>query len=942
MNKKKKEKEKGSEVITFPSSSSTFVGFVHKKHKSKLLLFSLLCLEFQRLINFSMDFVSPVLEVASLICNCVGDRADHLRRLPQNLIYLRAAMEKLNNVYKDVKERVESEENFEKKKRTHVVDGWIGRAEAMEKEVNELLDRCDEENQKKCLGTCCPRNCRSSYKLAKMVREKMDAVAELQSEGSNFQEVAVPLPSPHVIERPLEKPVALDSPFREVWGLLQHKQVGSIGIYGMGGVGKTTLLKKINNKFLQSSIKAFDIVIWVVVSWPTNLERVQETIRSRLQIPDDRWKGSEEDDKAAEICRILKTKKFVLLLDDIWEPLDLLRVGIPPLGDGNESKIVFTTRSADVCGGMAAQKSIKVECLEEKEALSLFQAKVGEDTLNSHPDIPKLAEMVAKECKGLPLALIVIARAMASAKTPEEWERNLQKLRLYPKDVAGTENDLFSVLAFSYDSLPDEATKSCFLYCSLFPEDYQIPSEHLFQLWIGEGFLDENDDIQEARNQGGKIIQMLKHACLLEVGTAPFSIDGENLKMHDVIRDMALWLACEKGKKKNKFVVKDGVGLISAQEVQKWKDAQRIALWNQTSIEELREPPRFPNTETVIGGMKWFMFPSGFFANMSIIRVLDFSNVEIRKLPAEIGNLATLQYLNLSGTRIKYLPIELKNLKKLRSLMLDGLSLVGPLPNQLVSSLSSLQLFSIFSYMLQVDEIMLLEELEQLEHINDISIRLTSIRSIQRLFESHTLRRSTTSLQLVSCNGVNQVQLVSPSCIKELVLMMCDELEEVKIIHFEKQVVPSKFSNPQCCLNHLLSVHINECKKLMNLNWLIHAPKLQFLHIAHSEIIEKLIEDERSEGSEIESGLSVFSRLVCLALLNLPKLESIYEHPLPFPSLRRIFVQNCPRLKKLPFDSSICMSKKLENINGRQKWWDGLEWNDQTLKHNLTPYFIEA
>ena len=945
MKNKKREKEKGSatqkrEVITFPFSSSTIVGFVHKKHKSRLLLFSLLSLEFQRLINFVMDFVSPVLDVASRICNCVGDRADHLRRLPQNLKSLRTETEKLKNMYKDVKERVEREENLEKK-RTHVVGGWMERVEAMEIEVNKLLESCDEENQKKCFGTCCPRNCRASYKLAKMVPEKIDAAAELQSEGSNFLEVAVPLPIPLVIEMPLEeKPVVgLDSPFREVWRLLQDKQVGSIGIYGMGGVGKTTLLTKINNKFLQSRFKAFDIVIWVVVSRPTNLERVQETFLDRLDIPDDRWKGKAEDRKAKEIRRVLKTKKFVLLLDDIWEPLDLVRVGIPPVGDGNESKIVFTTRSADVCRGMAAQKSIKVECLEWKEALSLFQAKVGEDTLNSHPDIPKLAEMVAKECKGLPLALIVIARAMASAKTPEEWERNLQKLRLYPKDVAGTENDLFSVLAFSYDYLPDEATKSCFLYCSLFPEDDQIPPEHLIQLWIGEGFLDEYDDIQESRNQGGKIIQMLKHACLLEVGTGPFSIDGEYLKMHDVIRDMALWLACEKGKKKNKFVVKDGVGLISAQEVHKWKDAQKIALWNETSIEKLREPPRFPNTETIIG--RKFRFPSGFFTNMSVIRVLDFSKVEIRKLPAEIGNLATLQYLNLSGIMIEYLPIELKNLKKLRFLMLDQLFSLALLPNQMVSSLSSLQLFSMkfFSSPSSADEIMLLEELEQLERINDISIMLTSIQSIQRLFESHKLRRSTTFLQLEGCWGMNQVQLVSPSCIKELVLDRCYELEEVKIIHFEKQAVPSKFLNPQCCFNNLLSVRIKGCKKLLNLNWIIHAPKLQYLQIEHSGIIEKVIEDERSEGSEIESGLSVFSRLIYLTLNDLPKLESIYGHALPFPSLRQIHVLDCPSLKKLPFDSNICMSKKLENIEGQQKWWDGLEWNDQTLMHNLTPYF---
>ena len=88
-----------------------------------------------------------------------------------------------------------------------------------------------------------------------------------------------------------------------------------------------------------------------------------------------------------------------------------------------------------------------MECLEEAEALSLFQAKLGKDTLNSHPDIPKLAEMVAKECKGLPLALLVISRAMASAKTPEEWERKRHMLRKCPKNVSGAcgERFVFSI-----------------------------------------------------------------------------------------------------------------------------------------------------------------------------------------------------------------------------------------------------------------------------------------------------------------------------------------------------------------------------------------------------------------------------------------------------------------------------------------------------------------
>ncbi|RVW24727.1 hypothetical protein CK203_082180 [Vitis vinifera] len=62
-------------------------------------------------------------------------------------------MEDLKNVYEDVKEKVDREEKL-RKKRTRAVDGWIQSLEAMEKEVNDLLAKGDEEIQQKCLGTC--------------------------------------------------------------------------------------------------------------------------------------------------------------------------------------------------------------------------------------------------------------------------------------------------------------------------------------------------------------------------------------------------------------------------------------------------------------------------------------------------------------------------------------------------------------------------------------------------------------------------------------------------------------------------------------------------------------------------------------------------------------------------------------------------------------------
>ena len=149
-------------------------------------------------------------------------------------------------------------------------------------------------------------------------------------------------------------------------------------------------------------------MILVTVSRPANLEKVQHVVWNKLEIPKDKWEGRSEDERAEEIFNILKTKKFVLLLDDIWERLDLSKVGIPPLNHQDKLKMVFTTRSKHVCQDMEAAKSIEVNSLPWEDAFALFQTNVRADTITSHPDIPKLAEMVAKKSDGLPLALINI------------------------------------------------------------------------------------------------------------------------------------------------------------------------------------------------------------------------------------------------------------------------------------------------------------------------------------------------------------------------------------------------------------------------------------------------------------------------------------------------------------------------------------------------------
>ncbi|CAI8618106.1 unnamed protein product [Vicia faba] len=109
------------------------------------------------------------------------------------------------------------------------------------------------------------------------------------------------------------------------------------------------------------------------------------------------------------------------MLDDLWGNLDLEAIGVPDLKTNNKSKVMFTTRSEHVCGIMQAQKKFKVECLSENDAFDLFCKKVGDETLKCHLEIPKLAREMAKECRGLPLALITMASAMAGVNNFEAW-----------------------------------------------------------------------------------------------------------------------------------------------------------------------------------------------------------------------------------------------------------------------------------------------------------------------------------------------------------------------------------------------------------------------------------------------------------------------------------------------------------------------------------------
>ncbi|KAK3028353.1 hypothetical protein RJ639_039811 [Escallonia herrerae] len=412
---------------------------------------------------------------------------------------------------------------------------WIQNVEKLE---------CDVEELKKKYETIIKKakfiNPLSRRRLSEKMKTKYKEAHELLADANRLEVFLVDIGPESVVKEDapdIEAFPALQGPLERILDLLTKPNITGIRIRGAVGIGKTTVMQNLNNN--EKVAEMFQIVIWVKVSTEDGKENLstedlQQTLVRRLML--DMGGINRVEDVAERIKVELEGKRYLLLLDDVKRNLDLRGIGIPQ--NMKDSKIVLTTRLGHICSSMVNQ-NVTVEKLSSVEAWKMFQNVLNPPNLGDNPNIKRLMHRVVKWCDRYPLMIRITAGAFKQRDTEERWRDGYNNLKSWLQRGDDALKEMYKSLSFCCEYLED-CQKNCFYYSALYPEDNNIYIDRLLDCWAAENLLPSDDDREWMRGTGREVLFHLISVSLVEEGKTPEGKPLKYVKLHKVIRQVAL------------------------------------------------------------------------------------------------------------------------------------------------------------------------------------------------------------------------------------------------------------------------------------------------------------------------------------------------------------------------------------------------------------------
>ncbi|KAG2556944.1 disease resistance protein RPM1-like [Panicum virgatum] len=605
-------------------------------------------------------------ETAKTMLAKLSEKVNNLRDLEDKIEQIRMQLTAMNNVIRKIGTVYLTDE---------VVRGWIGEVRKLAYRVEDVMDKYSYHTLQMEEEWFLKKYFIKGSHYVLVFSQIADEVVKIEKEIKNVIELKEQWLQPSQLvpnqfiemERqrsqdsfPLlvkdEDLVGIEDNRRTLTEWLYSDELDStvITISGMGGLGKTTL---VTNVYEREKIN-FSAPAWMVVSQTYTMDALLRKLLMKVGDEQQNIDKLDVHDLKEKIKQKLKNRKCLIVLDDVWDQ-DVYFQMSDAFQNLQASRIIITTRKNHVAALAHPTRRLDLQPLSNIHAFDLFCRRTfyNKKDHTCPNDLVKIATSIVDRCQGLPLAIVSIASLLSSRpRTYYIWNQLYNQLR----SELSKNDHVRAILNLSYHDLSGDI-RNCFLYCSLFPEDYPISRESLVRLWVAEGFVVSKENNTSEEVAEGNLMELIHRNMLVTMETDEQG-RASTCTMHDIVRDLALAVA-----KDERFGTANNYRAMILMD--KDKDVRRLSSYGWKDNASLKV--KLPRLRTLVSLGTISSSPDmllSILCESSYLTVLELQDSEITEVPASIGTLFNLRYIGLRRTKVRSLPDSVEKLLNLQTL----------------------------------------------------------------------------------------------------------------------------------------------------------------------------------------------------------------------------------------------------------------------------------
>nr|XP_016439419.1 PREDICTED: putative late blight resistance protein homolog R1B-23 [Nicotiana tabacum]XP_016439420.1 PREDICTED: putative late blight resistance protein homolog R1B-23 [Nicotiana tabacum] len=685
--------------------------------------------------------------------------------------------------------------------------------------------------------------------------------------------------------------------FQEAMGKIKKQLLGGssqldiISIVGMAGIGKTTLAEKIYHDLIVTS--HFDVHAKCRVTQVYSWKELLLTILNDVLQPADRTE-KEDSELANELRQVLLTKRFLILIDDVWDKTawDDLYMCFRDAHSG--SRIILTTRLTDIAIYAKCQSNPHhLRLFRDDESWTLLQEEVFQGE-SCPPELVDVGSRIAKCCGGLPLFIVIVAGVLKDKENKQDlWKEVEETLGSHD---SGSSEESMSLIGFSYKNLPQHL-KPCFLYFGGFLKGKDIHVSKLTRLWQAEGFVQANKGKRTEDAAQYFFEDLLGRNLVIAMEKRP-NDKVKKCRIHDLLHNFCL----EKGKQEN------FLNQINRQEdilpekpedyrlfIHSYQD--EIDLWRpcRSNVRSLQFKVTDPDN------LLWPRDISFIFESFKLVKVLDLDSLNIGgTFPSEVQFLIHLRYFAVQ-TDANSIPSFIAKLWNLETFVVRGLGGEVILPYSLLKMVKLKHILvkrrASFSLHENMGESLANSQLNDLETFSTPRLSYGE--------EAEMILKQMPNLRKLSCifsGTFGYSDKVKGRCVLFPRLEFLSHLESLKLVSNSYPAkLPHEFSFPLKLRELTLSKFRLPWSAISTIGEL---PNLEILKLLFRAF----------EGNQWEVKDSEFPKFKYLNLDNINISQwSVYDDA--FPMIEHLVLTKCERLEEIPSHFGDAISLKRIEVN---------------------------